>query len=65
MGIITQMREIVKSDMKKSRPGENTEAGNLLPQLILQPQIIRDHGNKLRIRGLAAVVLDGVSEVAV
>lgn len=34
-------------------------------QLILQPQIVGYHRNKLRIRGLSAVVLDGISKVAV
>ena len=33
--------------------------------LIFQPQIIRDHGDELRIGGLAAVILDGVAEVGV
>ena len=36
-----------------------------LVQLILQPEIIRYHRNKLRICGLSAVVLDGVAKVAV
>jgi len=37
----------------------------ILIQLILQSEIIRYHRDKLRIGGLAAVVLDGVAKVAV
>ena len=33
--------------------------------LIFQPQIIRDHRNKFRIRGLSAVVLNSISKITV
>ena len=36
-----------------------------LIHFILQPQIIRDHGNELAVRRFSAVVLDGVAEVGV
>ena len=39
--------------------------GRISPQLVLEPQIVRDHGNKLRIRGLSSVVLDRVSKIRV
>ena len=39
--------------------------GALLVQLILQPEIIRDHRDELRIRGLSAIILNGVPKVAV
>ena len=34
-------------------------------ELIFQPQIIRDHGNKLRICGLSSVILNGVSKIRI
>ena len=34
-------------------------------QLILEPQIIRDHRNEFGIRGLSAVVLNGITKVRV
>ena len=34
-------------------------------QLILEPEIIRDHRNKLRIGGLSSVVLNGVPKITV
>ena len=36
---------------------------NSLP--LIQPHLVGDHRNKLRVRGLAAQVVDGVAEVAV
>ena len=35
------------------------------PQLVLESEIIRDHGNKFAIGGLAAIVLDRVSKVGI
>ena len=36
---------------------------NSLP--LIQPHLVGDHRNKLRVRGLAAQVVDGIAEIAV
>ena len=36
-----------------------------LVQFILESEIIRDHGNKFRIGGLSAIVLDGIPKIGV
>jgi len=38
---------------------------NLFIHLILKPQIIGNHRNKLAIGGLASVILDGISKITV
>ena len=39
--------------------------GHLLIHYVLQAHIVGNHRNKLRVGGLAAVVLDGVAEIRV
>ena len=34
-------------------------------QLVTKAQIICDHGNKFRVGGLSAVVLDGIAEIGI
>jgi len=39
--------------------------GVFLIQLIFQPQIIRNHGDKLTIRGLTAIILNRISKIGI
>ena len=37
----------------------------LLVQLVFEPKIISDHGDKLAICGLSSVILDSISEIGI
>ena len=37
----------------------------MLPHLIFEAEIIRDHRNKLAIRGLSSIILNGISKITV
>ena len=66
--IIAQKFPLVNPFHEKTPDPPFRQVGSFLsasPQLIFQPQIIRNHGNKLAIRGLSAVVLNGIAKIGI